>query len=133
MSPNPIAFIVSLNLHRRHLDASQRAIVAARIENMRHGGNRTSRQDANLHLEVTREQAATLLNVGTRSVADAARVLNSGVPELVQAVDAGQASVSAAAVAQSGTIAAACRTFSMPGTCAAAIVGLIVWLAFRIG
>jgi hypothetical protein len=42
----------------------QRAMVAAKIENMPHGGDRKSEnQDANLHLEVTRAEAAEMVNV----------------------------------------------------------------------
>jgi hypothetical protein len=37
---DPVAFAVSLNLHRRHLTARERAEVAARIANLRHGTNR---------------------------------------------------------------------------------------------
>ena len=65
---DPISYMISLNLRRRHLDESQRALVAARLEQLKHGGDRKSEdQDANWHLD--REDAASLLNVGVRSVA----------------------------------------------------------------
>ena len=37
-----LSYVVSKNLSRRHLDESQRAIVAAKITNMRNGGDRRS-------------------------------------------------------------------------------------------
>ena len=35
-----LAFVLSHNLHRRHLNESQRAMVATRIANLGHGGRR---------------------------------------------------------------------------------------------
>jgi phage N-6-adenine-methyltransferase len=88
---DPLSYVVSLNLHRRHLTESQRAMVAARVEKLKHGGNR---QDANLH--VGRAEAAEKLNVSTRSVASAKKVQTKGIEELVNAVDQGQVAVSKA-------------------------------------
>lgn len=70
---DPRGFVVSLNLKRRHLDATQRSAVAAELANMAHGGDRKN-QNANLQHEVTREEAAILLNVSPRSVATASKV-----------------------------------------------------------
>ena len=84
--------VVSLNLHRRHLDESQRAMVAAKIATLPKG--------ANQHVQIctpSREKAAELLNVSTRTVASARKVLDEGAPELVAAVERGAVSVSAAA------------------------------------
>lgn len=90
-----VPYVVSLNMKRRHLDESQRAMVAARIANLLNGQRATS---ANLRTSaVTQPQAATLMNVGERSVQSARRVLDHGSPEVVQAVDAGRVPVSVAA------------------------------------
>jgi ParB family transcriptional regulator, chromosome partitioning protein len=93
---DPLAYVVSLNLKRRHLDPSQRAMVAARLETLRHGERADYSRDANLHV-CNRETAAETLNVSTRSVASAAKVQAQGVPELTAAVDNGVIAVSQAA------------------------------------
>lgn len=106
-----VGFVVSLNLHRRHLNETQRGMVAARIANMGHGGARaTPIQDANLRLDlgdkeprssvpaITDAQAAEMLNVSKRTVTFARKVQEQAVPELVEMVDAGEVSVSTAAV-----------------------------------
>lgn len=93
---DPLAFVLSRNLHRRQLSQSQRAMVAARVETLRHGGDRKSGdQDAILHLD--RADAAKVLNVSPRSVASAAEIRDHGSADLQHAVDRGEASVSAAA------------------------------------
>lgn len=93
-----LAYVLSTNLHRRHLSEGQRAAVAAKLANMPHGGVRGG-QEANLPLDpapVTLSQAADMLNVSRRSVVDAKKVLEQGAPELVEAVEQGDVSVNAA-------------------------------------
>jgi phage N-6-adenine-methyltransferase len=86
------AFVVSLNLKRRHLNESQRAVVAAKLANLEHGGDRSKRPIGHLK----QSEAADMLNVGDRSLRRAREVLDEGAPELVQAVEAGRVAVSAA-------------------------------------
>jgi hypothetical protein len=79
-------------------DESQRAMVAAKLAKLPHGGDRRSDQAANLPLETpTQTEAANILNVSERSVRSARDVHAHGAPELVSAVEAGEATVSAAA------------------------------------
>lgn len=88
-----VAFVVSLNLRRRHLDESQRAYVAAKLATLTRG-----RPEENPPIGgISASDAATLLNVGTRSVERARKVLSDGVGELQSAVESGEISVSAAA------------------------------------
>ena len=108
---DPLSFVISHNLHRRHLTESQRASIAARVANMNHGGNRKSQdQAANLPLEVPLSEqaaptppltstadAAEMLNVSERSVRSARKVHDSAPPEISRAVDEGRMSVSLAA------------------------------------
>lgn len=91
-----VRFVVSLNLHRRHLDESQRAMVAARVANMRQGARTDLEPPANLP-EVSQSVAASMLSVSERSVRSARSVVDRGSRELVSAVERGDVSVSAAA------------------------------------
>ena len=96
----PLEYVFSKNFHRRHLDESQRAMVAAKFANLRHGGDRKN-QTANLPLDntppITQAKAAEKLNVGERSVRDAKVVLNSGNEEVIEKVMSRTVPVSAAA------------------------------------
>lgn len=101
-TPDPFAYVVSKNLHRRHLDESQRALCAARAKSMFEAAARErmrrGKEDpvANLPQGKSRDQAAALMAVSPRSVEHASRVLRSGSPELVAAVESGEVSVSRA-------------------------------------
>ena len=68
---DPLAFVLSENLHRRHLTASQRAALAAEVANMTWGGDRKNDQDAILRLEKTNKEASELFQVGKRYIVEA--------------------------------------------------------------
>lgn len=90
-----LAFVISQNLHRRQLDASQRAMVAARIATMRQGARTDLQPRPNL-AEVSIQDAGKLLNVSTGNVKSAKRVIAKAEPEIVKAVEQGKLAVSAA-------------------------------------
>ncbi|MBX3288390.1 MAG: hypothetical protein KF855_03500 [Acidobacteria bacterium] len=90
------SFIVSLNLHRRHLNESQRAMVANRLANLEKGANQHTSIDV-CTTPISQSQAAEMMKVGVASVQRAREVETQGIPEMVESVDAGQVSVSAAA------------------------------------
>ena len=105
---DPLAFVISLNLTRRHLSESQRASVAAKLANMTQG--RPADKPANLPVlpgiplseqakaqpPVSQADAARMLNVSERSVRSAQRVQDAAPPEVVRAVEEGRISVSLA-------------------------------------
>ena len=88
---DPLGFVLSLNLHRRHLSESQRAMVAAKIVDWDNGLNQTTAGSANLP---TRE-AARRLSISERAVIAAKRIRDHGAAELVEAIQAGRVSVHA--------------------------------------
>ena len=93
--PDPLGFVLSKNLKRRHLNEGQRASVAAKIANMRQG-ERTDLPSANLP-KVDQEAAAKMLSVSPRALRQAKRVHEAGVEELSAALDRGFIPVSTAA------------------------------------
>lgn len=88
-----LAHVISLNLHRRHLDESQRAMVAAKIATLGQG----ARTDIASFEAMSQTDAASALNVSRSAVQRATAVRETGAPELVAAVERGKVSVSAAA------------------------------------
>jgi DNA modification methylase len=95
---NPAAYVVSRNLHRRHLDESQRAMVAAKLATLGHGANQGPSGKFAARSDIpTQATAAEMLNVSERTVRTARVVVEHGAPELRQAVELGKVSVSVAA------------------------------------
>ncbi len=99
---DPVAYVLSCNVARRHLTPSQRAMVAAaalpalQAEAKARQGTRTDLR-ANLRGSgKASEKAAALVQVSPRTVEAAAAVLRSGTPELAEAVRDGRAVVSTA-------------------------------------
>lgn len=80
--------VVSINLHRRHLDVSQRALIAARLCNTGLGANQHTAG------AVSQQQLAQDLNISTDSISRGKKVINHGSPELIAAVEAGKIDLS---------------------------------------
>lgn len=88
---DPIGFVLSANLHRRHLNESQRAMVGAKMASFEVGDNQHTIKGCSI------EQASKLCKVGISSIVRARKVLGFGDPETVQQVQAGKLAVSKAA------------------------------------
>ena len=115
----PVAYVVSLNLHRRHLNESQRAMVAARIANLP-AHRPPDRKSANLPgfeaaPDISQAKAAEMLNVARSSVQRAATVRESGAPELIAAAEQGRVAVSTAAHVRDGNKSVADRALIKAG------------------
>lgn len=103
-----LGFILSLNVHRRHLTPSQRAMVAARArdvydreakERMQEGGrNKGMVTLPSPKAGAARDKAGKALQVSGSYVDRATKVLEKGTPELIKAVDESRMSVTTAAI-----------------------------------
>jgi ParB-like chromosome segregation protein Spo0J len=89
---DPIKYVISLNLHRRHLSTSQRAMVAANLVTLEWGKKKGDTSN-----DVSQPDAAKALNISVPSVQRAAVVKNAGTEELKQAVINDKITVSLAA------------------------------------
>jgi hypothetical protein len=128
LGDDPFVFVAATNLLRRHLSQSQRAVIAAEMANMKRGGsgaNQHASKCANLRIssnqlkpndntgladeragvepyanlqKVSQSEAAEIMGVSRRSVQTAAKVIERGAPELIEAVRADTLSVNAATV-----------------------------------
>ena len=90
---DPLDWVLSKNLHRRHLDESQRAALGARLETLMHGG---ARRDQDATLQLNRADIGKLVNVSPRSIAKASKVKSEGAPELFGAIESGQVTANVA-------------------------------------
>ena len=98
-------FVLSQNLKRRHMDASQRSVAAAKLSleyDKVHGTNGEAKEGEDKKEKLpttTLEMAAEIMGVSPRSVDSAAKVVKAGSADLVAAVEQGKVAVSDAAAA----------------------------------
>ena len=90
-----LSYVISLNLNRRHLNESQRAMIGAKLANMK-SGTRTDLTSDQLVLGLSNKDASEKLNVGLGSIKRAKQVQKEGIEDLQKSVEAGKVSVSAA-------------------------------------
>lgn len=93
---DPIAYVLSHNLHRRHLTESQRSMVAGKLATLKVGSNQHSKEGGQI-CTPTIDDAAGLLSVSPRSVKSAKQVIEHGSKAVVDAVESGEIPVSFAA------------------------------------
>ncbi len=93
-SCDPYIYVITHNLHRRHLTESQRSMVAGKLATLKVG--RPSEEKAPIGA-LSIEDAAKLLSVGERSVDRAKQVIEHGSKAVVDAVESGEIPVSFAA------------------------------------
>ena len=92
---DPLAFVLSKNLHRRHLTTSQRAMIADELASMRQG-ERTDKEPCRNSGKVGQEEAAKRLNVSRDSVQQARKIRTEAIPDVAEAVKSGKLSVNGA-------------------------------------
>lgn len=102
---DPVGYVLSLNLHRRHLTPSQLSMVAARARDIydQAAKERQKRKPAdsvveNLPQQKARDAAGKQVGISGKTVDFATKVLKQGTPELIKAVDEGRMAVSTAAI-----------------------------------
>ena len=110
---DPVAYVLSLNLHRRHLTQSQRAMIGARSREVydklakerqvkagkEHGRGKVvaAGPQPNSEPKRARDEVGKSVGVGGRHIDYATKVLEQGTPELIKAVDEGVVAVRPAA------------------------------------
>ncbi len=103
-------FVASMNIQRRHLTVSERAMIAEQMANMKRGGDRPSKNDSNFdHLNlgsrnnepstpsISIPEAAKIMGVSKASVENARKTRKKGTAKVQEAVKNGDIPVSVAA------------------------------------
>lgn len=83
------SLVMSKNLHRRHLNETQRATIAAKLSNVSPGD--VSRHKHKTGVQITLAQAAELMNVSRGTVAEAKTVLTRGTADEIASIENGTA------------------------------------------
>lgn len=87
-----LEFVIRHNLHRRHLNESQRAVIASKLANLQRGGDGSNQyisKSANLHNSISQPKAAAMMNVSPRTVATV-KAIEREAPELMPKLESGE-------------------------------------------
>ena len=81
---DPVGHVISLNLMRRHLNTSQRAMISLKIAHYKNGGirvgqNTLASQTANLPTEASQLEVAKLLQISPRIIRSAINLQKKGL------------------------------------------------------
>ena len=84
---NPLYYVISNNLNRRHLNESQRGLIASRLMNVKWGGDRMTKTP--IGVLVTKEKASELMKIGTSTI-DRVREIEEKHPEWITLIESGE-------------------------------------------
>ena len=88
---DPLYYVISNNLNRRHLNESQRTIVASKLVNIKLGSNQFKGMPFGTP-SVSREKASELMKVSIRQI-DRAKELQEKRPEIIEKIEKGETTV----------------------------------------
>ncbi len=85
-----VRFVISSNIHRRHLNPSQIAMVAARMVTTDVSGGRPEKTEPIGPVSVSRKEAAQMTGAAVKSISRARKVLQTGDTDLIGKVERGE-------------------------------------------
>jgi len=85
-----LEFVIRHNLHRRHLNESQRAVIASKLANMPKHIHKTDMQ-----ICISQPEAAAMMNVSPRTVATV-KAVERDAPEYIPLIESGEMTVNRA-------------------------------------
>ena len=95
LSLDPVVWVLSHNLHRRHLTTAQRAMVADKLATLLHGDVASQKSDASIDAS-SQTEAAEKMHVSRKSVQRARKVRKTASKKVIEAVERGEMSLNAA-------------------------------------
>ena len=84
---DPLSFVVSMNIKRRHLNESQRAVIAAKIANMKKHDNQYT-VDTSIDVTISQSEAAKIMNISVPTIQRVKQVEREA-PELLPEIEKG--------------------------------------------
>lgn len=90
---DPLGFVLSVNVRRRQLNESQRAMIAVGLANMRQGERTDLEPSVNIP-KVSQKDAAMLMGISEKQLRNAKKVKDEGTHEQIESVQNGSKTVS---------------------------------------